>query len=157
MGQDFGQEREWSEERELDWFLLGEKNNQGMHEWVKELLKLYRKNPALYEFDNSWDGFEWMNADDADRSTYSFIRKSSTGKNSLLFVINLTPMKWENYQVPVPAKKKYKLLLNSDDTRFGGWGCEIPAEITAKAEACHYHDYSISFDMPGYSAAVFVF
>jgi 1,4-alpha-glucan branching enzyme len=157
MGQDFGQEREWSEARELDWFLLAEKNNRGMQEWVKELLLMYRKYPALYEFDNCWDGFEWMNADDADRSIYSFVRKASSDKNSLLFVMNMTPVKWENYQVPVPKKKKYKLLLNSDDERFGGRGSVIPAEVQAVAEPCHYHDYSISFDMPAYGAAIFVF
>lgn len=157
MGQDFGQEREWSETRELDWFLLGEKNNLGMHTWVKALLNMYRKYPALYEFDNCWDGFEWMNADDAERSTYSFVRKSSTGKNSLLFVMNMTPIKWENYQVPVPKKKKYKLLLNSDDECFGGKGETVPKEVNAVAKPCHYHDYSISFDLPAYSAVVFVF
>ncbi|MCD7836993.1 MAG: 1,4-alpha-glucan branching protein GlgB, partial [Lachnospiraceae bacterium] len=157
MGQDFGQEREWSEARELDWYLLGEKNNRGMYEYMRELLKIYRKYPALYEIDNSWNGFEWMNADDADRSTYAFVRKDSTGKNSLLFVINFTPMKWEKYQIPVPRKKKYKLILNSDEERFGGFGNKLPAEITAVAEPCHYHDYSISFDLPPFTAAVFVF
>ena len=157
MGQDFGQEREWSEERELDWYLLGEKLNQGVHTYVKELLKLYRKYPALYEIDNNWDGFEWMNADDAEHSTYSFVRKCSSGKNNLLFVLNMTPMKWENYTVPVPKKKKYKLLLNSDEERFGGWGNEIPAEIMAEKKPYHYKDYSISFDLPPYGAAVFLF
>ena len=157
MGQDFGQEREWSEARELDWFLLGEKNNRGLHTFVRELLEMYRKYSALYEFDNCWDGFEWMNADDAERSTYAFVRKNAANKNSLLFVINMTPMTWENYRVGVPKKKKYKLILNSDEERFGGWGNEIPAEITAEAEPYHYHDYSISFDLPPYTAAVFVF
>ena len=157
MGQDFGQEREWSEERELDWYLLGEKLNQGVHTYVKELLKLYRKYPALYELDNTWDGFEWMNADDAEHSTYCFVRKCSSGKNNLLFVLNMTPMKWENYTVPVPKKKKYKLLLNSDEERFGGWGNEIPTEITAEKKPYHYKDYSISFDLPPYGAAVFLF
>jgi 1,4-alpha-glucan branching enzyme len=157
MGQDFGQEREWSEARELDWYLLGEKNNRGLHDYMKELLKIYRKYPALYEIDNSWNGFEWMNADDADRSTYSFVRKDSTGKNNLLFVINFTPVRWENYQIPVPKKKKYKLILNSDEKRFGGFGNEIPNEIAADDKPCRYHDYSISFDMPPYTAAVFVF
>ena len=157
MGQDFGQEREWSEERELDWYLLGEKLNQGVHTYVKELLKLYRKYPALYEIDNAWDGFEWMNADDAEHSTYCFVRKCSSGKNNLLFVLNMTPMKWENYTVPVPKKKKYKLLLNSDEERFGGWGNEIPAEIMAEKKPYHYKDYSISFDLPPYGAAVFLF
>ncbi len=72
MGQDFGQEREWSEERELDWFLLNEPLNKGMQEYVKELLNLYRDNKCMYEIDNDWGGFEWINCDDADRSTYSF-------------------------------------------------------------------------------------
>lgn len=72
MGQDFGQEREWSEARELDWFLLQEDLNRGLHDYVKNLLELYNKYPCLYEIDNSWDGFEWLNCDDKDRSTYSF-------------------------------------------------------------------------------------
>lgn len=157
MGQDFGQEREWSEERELDWYLLGEKLNLGLHHFVRDLLKLYRKYPCMYEKDNSWDGFEWMNADDAEKSTYSFVRKSSTGRNNLLFVINMTPMMWENYRVGVPKKKKYKLLMSSDAFEYGGNGNVVPAELTAEAVECHYHDYSISFDLPPYTAAIFVF
>ncbi|MDE5931382.1 MAG: 1,4-alpha-glucan branching protein GlgB, partial [Lachnospiraceae bacterium] len=115
MGQDFGQEREWSEARELDWFLLGEDLNRGMHDYVKELLKLYRKYPAMYSIDNDWGGFEWLNADDTERSIYSFYRKDATGKNNILFVLNMTPMMREGYKVGVPKKKKYKLLLNSDE------------------------------------------
>ncbi len=159
MGQDFAQEREWSEERELDWFLLGEPLNKGMHEYVKELLHMYRKYPCMYEADNSWDGFEWLNADDAEQSTYSFFRKSADGKNNLLFVLNMTPVKREGYQVGVPKKKKYKLLLNSDDGRFGGNGNAIPAELSAvkEEEPVNYKDYSITFDLPPYTAAVFVF
>lgn len=157
MGQDFGQEREWSEARELDWFLLGEKNNRGLHDYVKELLMIYRKYPAAYELDDSWDGFEWMNADDAENSVYSFVRKSSTGRNSLLFVLNMTPVRREAYRVAVPKNKKYKLILNSDEERFGGWGNELPAEIMAEKEPFHYHDYSFTLDLPPYGAAVFVF
>ena len=157
MGQDFGQEREWSEERELDWFLLGEDLNKGLHEYVKELLKLYRKYPCLYEFDNSWEGFEWMNCNDRDRSTYSFIRKSSTGKNNLLFIVNMTPIKWEGYKLGVPAKKKYKLLLNSVEEKFGGAGGEVPKEITAQRGECDYKDYYITLDLPPYAAVVYVF
>lgn len=157
MGQDFGQEREWSEERELDWFLLQNKNNAGLLEYMRQLLEIYRKYPCMYENDNNWNGFEWMNADDADHSTYSFVRKSSTGKRNLLFVMNMTPMKWENYTVGVPEKKKYRLLLNSDDTAFGGRGHEVPKELMAKKKAFHYHDYSISFDLPPYGALIFVY
>ncbi len=157
MGQDFGQEREWSEKRELDWFLLGEEQNRGMHEYVKELLKLYRKYPAMYSIDNTWDGFEWINADDAERSTYSFYRKDETGKNNILFVLNMTPMMREAFRVGVPKKKKYKLLLNSDEKRFGGFGNTIPGELTAVKESCDSKDYSITFDLPPLTAAIFVF
>ncbi len=157
MGQEFGQEREWSEARELDWFLLAERSNQGMQEYMKELLRIYRKYPAFYVNDDSWIGFEWMNADDTDSSVYSFVRKSPTGRNHLLFVLNMTPVKREGYRVGVPANKKFKLLLNSDEERFGGWGNQIPAEIMAEAVACHYRDYSISIDLPPYGAAVFLF
>ena len=157
MGQDFGQEREWSEARELDWYLLGEKNNAGLKDYVKELLTIYRKYPALYEFDNSWDGFEWMNADDKDNSVYSFVRKASTGKNSLLFILNMTPIKRENYRVPVPAKKKFKLLLNSDEEKFGGFGNEVPLEVLAQDVPFHYQEQSIEVDLPPYAALIYVF
>lgn len=157
MGQDFGQEREWSEARELDWFLLGEKLNAGMKNYVAELLKIYRKYPCMYTIDNSWEGFEWLNADDKDRSTYTFFRKDKTGKNRVMFVINMTPMRWENYTIGVPVKKQYRLILNSDEERFGGNGNVLPKTISAKTNEVCGKPYSISFDLPPYTAAVFVF
>jgi 1,4-alpha-glucan branching enzyme len=157
MGQDFGQEREWSEERELDWYLLGEPLNKGLHDYVRELLHMYRKYPCLYEIDNDWGGFEWINADDAERSTYVFFRKAKNKRNNLLFVINMTPMTWENYRIGVPKKGKYKLLLNSCETRFGGSGQEIPAELLSELGECNFRKYSIAFDVPPYCAAVFLF
>ena len=157
MGQDFGQEREWSEARELDWFLLQEPLNRGMKEFMGELLKMYRKYPCLYTIDNSWKGFEWMNADDKDRSTYTFVRRTKDCRNNLLFVLNMTPMTWENYQISVPAKKKYKLVLNSNEERFGGNGHRIPEVVEAKAKPLCGRKYSISIDLAPYTAAVFVF
>ncbi len=157
MGQEFGQEREWSEERELDWFLLEEELNQGMQNYVAELLKIYRKYPCMYEVDNSWDGFEWVKADDAEESTYAFIRKCPSSKHRLLFVMNMTPIERPDYRVGVPNKKKYKLLLNSDDKRFGGEGREIQASVMAEKIPCDGRDYSISFDLLPFSSAVFLF
>lgn len=157
MGQDFAQEREWSEARELDWFLLAKPLNKGMHDYVKELLNIYRKYPAMYTIDNGWDGFEWLNADDKERSVYSFYRKDETGKKNVLFIINMTPMMWENYWVGVPEKKKYKLILNSDEERFGGNGHTIPAQLSAVAKECDYKPYHIALDLPPYTAAVFTF
>ena len=158
MGQEFGQEREWSEARELDWFLLQNELNQGLQDYVAELLKLYRIYPCMYEIDNSWDGFEWINADDADRSTYSFIRKTSREKTKrLLFVLNMTPVERKDYCVGVPEKKKYKLVLNSAEKRFGGSGEELKTDYTATAEPSDYKPYRITFDLPAYGALVFAF
>ena len=75
----------------------------------------------------------------------------------MLFVLNMTPVKREEYKVPVPKKKKYKLLLNSDEERFGGWGNEIQKEIAAEKEPCQNQEYSITLDLPPYGAAIFVF
>ena len=157
MGQDFGQEREWSEERELDWNLLGEDLNKGLHDYVKELLKIYRGNKCMYEFDNCWNGFEWLNCDDKDRSTYSFVRKSSTGKKSMVFIINMTPMKWENYKLGMVTDKKLKLVLNSDDKKFGGNGEKVKKELVPVKENCDYKDYAITLDIPAFSALVYTF
>ena len=157
MGQEFGQEREWSEARELDWFLLENELNRGMKEYMKELLSLYHKYPCLYEIDNDWGGFEWVNADDADRSTYSFIRKSSDGKKNLLFVLNMTPVAREDYCVGVPRRKKYRMVLCSTEKRFGGSGETVPAELMAKAKPSDNRPYRITFDLPAYAAVVFAF
>ncbi len=157
MGQEFGQEREWSEERELDWYLLENPLNRGMLNYVTELLKIYRKYPALYEFDSSWDGFEWINADDCDRSIYSYIRKGSSRRNNILVILNLTPMRRNNYWVGIPNKGKYKLLLNSDEKRFGGNGGDIPSVLTAVEGTCDNKDYHLEFDLPSYGAAIFTF
>ncbi|MCR5178981.1 MAG: 1,4-alpha-glucan branching protein GlgB [Lachnospiraceae bacterium] len=157
MGQDFGQEREWSEARELDWYLLDMDLNRGMREYTKELLEIYRKYPAMYKHDHGFAGFTWINADDADRSVYSFYRKDGTGKNNVLFVLNFTPMEWKGYKTGVPFGGEYKHILDSAETRFGGFGTGIPAKIKAVRENCDYLDYSLTMDLPPYAAEVFVF
>ncbi len=157
MGQEFGQEREWSEKRELDWFLLDREYNRGMQTYVKDLLEVYNKYPCLYRIDNDWAGFEWMNADDADRSVYSFVRRDETGKNNLLFVLNMTPMRWENYWVPVPSRKKFKLVLNSDDKRYGGNGNAVPEDVPAQVGECVFQKYHLVIDLAPYTALIFKF
>ena len=157
MGQDFGQEREWSEARELDWGLLEKPFNKGMKEFMSELLNLYVKSPCLYEIDNDWLGFEWMNADDYERSIYSFVRRTESGKQHLLFVINMTPVEYPKYEVGVPMNTQYKLVLNSDEERFGGNGNKIPKTIKAKKGECDHRKQYISFDMPPLTALIFSF
>ena len=157
MGQDFGQLREWSEERELDWYLMEEPRHRQLNEYFRELLHIYRKYPAMYEQDSDWNGFEWINADDADRSIYSFVRKSKNGKNSLLFVCNMTPVARDDYRVGVPKKGTYHLLLNSNEVRFGGTEADKsrPASYKAVKSECDGREYSISYPLPPFGVAVF--
>jgi len=157
MGQEFGQRREWSEKRELDWGLLANPLNKGMQDFVKELLEIYNKYPALYEVDNNWGGFEWINADDKDRSTYSFYRRASSGKDNLLFILNFTPMEWKNYKLGVPFEGEYVNILNSAEKRFGGNGESVPKVLKAEKGLCDYKDYSITLDLPAYGAVIYKF
>ena len=125
-----------SEARELDWYVLDNPNHKHVSRMFKELLHIYRQYPAMYQLDVSWDGFEWINANDGYRSIFSFIRKSKTGKNSLLFVINMTPMKYEDYRVGVPTSRKLKKVLDSENQIFGGEGEIIKASYIPRKEEC---------------------
>ena len=148
MGQEFGQLREWSEERELDWFLLGEDNHRDLKSFVHQLLELYRKYPALYAMDNDPEGFEWINPEDGDRSIFSFVRKSPTKRNNLLFVCNFTPVARPEYRVGVPKKKQYKLIFTEKGM------CE-PQVFKAEKINMDNRDYSIGYELPPYGIAVF--
>ena len=157
MGQDFGQYQEWSEERELDWYLLGEQSHQQLQNYVKQLFALYKKYPALYANDANPQGFEWINADDATRSIYSFIRLSPTGRNNLLFVINYTPVARDDYRVGVPKRKQYKLILNSREPEFGGHEHKEQLVYKAVKKECDGRPYSFAYPLPAYGVAVFLF
>ena len=157
MGQDFAQLREWSEERELDWFLLEEPEHQQIQNWYRALLHLYKKNKAMYELDTDPAGFEWVNADDIFRSIYSFIRHSKDNKKNLLVVCNFTPMERRDYRVGVPRRKQMKLVLNSDDVEFGGKGEPRPLLYKPVKQECDGQKYSFAYPLPAYGVAVFEF
>ena len=157
MGQEFAQLQEWSEARELDWYLLAEDKHQQMQNYVKALLHLYKKTPALYDADQDPCGFEWINADDADRSIFSFVRHSKDGKSNLLFVINFTPVARPDYRVGVPKRKQYRLVLDGDAAEFGGNTTERPVVYTAVKSECDGREYSFAYDLPAYGIAIFKF
>ncbi len=157
MGQDFGQHREWSEARELDWFLLAKDQNRNLQHFVRTLLHIYRKNKALYEGDCDPEGFEWINANDGDRSIFSFVRHSQNKRNNLLFVCNFTPMARPDYRVGTTCRRKHKLILNSDSVDFGGSGKEKPVEYKPVKQPCDDRTYSIAYDLPAYGVAIFQF
>ena len=148
MGQDFGQLREWSEERELDWFLLQEKEHRDLQSFVKDLLYIYRKYPAVHATDNDPQGFEWINADDAYRSIFSFVRKSPTKRNNLLFICNFTPVARPDYRVGVPRLKQYTQLMDEN----GRTGKKV---FRAVKQECDNRPYSFAYPLPAYGIAIF--
>ena len=157
MGDEFAQLQEWSEARELDWFLLKEDRHREMQNFVKALLHMYRKYKCLYELDDSWDGFQWINADDSYRSIFSFVRYSKSKRKNLLFVVNFTPMERPDYRVGVPKKKKYKLILDGDAEEFGGNGRKRPELYEARKGDCDNQKYYVEYPLSAYGIAVFEF
>ena len=157
MGNEFAQLQEWSEARELDWFLLKEDRHKEMQNFVKALLHMYRKYKCLYELDDSWDGFQWINADDCYRSIFSFVRYRKSKRKNLLFVVNFTPIERQDYRVGVPKKKKYKLILDGDAEEFGGNGRKRPELYEARKGDCDNQKYYVEYPLSAYGIAVFEF
>ncbi len=157
MGQEFAQLREWSEERELDWYLLAEEPHQQIQNWVQDLLHLYTQEKSLYELDTQLSGFEWINKDDVFRSIFSFVRYSKDRKKSLLFVCNFTPVERPDYRVGVPKGCQYKLILDSEDKRYGGEDSKQGSVVRAKKQECDGQEYSFAYPLAGYGVAVFEF
>ena len=157
MGQEFAQLREWSEERELDWYLLAEEPHQQIQNWYRDLLHLYKKNKALFEMDTDPEGFEWINRDDTYRSIFSFVRHSKDQKKNLLFVCNFTPMERSDYRVGVSRRKQLKLVLDSDSLCYGGKGLERPVVYKPEKKECDGKPYSIAYPLQPYGVAVFEF
>lgn len=154
MGQDFGQWSEWNEETQLDWYLLNEDKHQELHKFVGGLLKLYKSNQALYSHDYDWDGFEWINCDDADRSIFSFVRKNEKG-GSFLFVCNFTPVAREDYRVGVISRRKHLRLVDEQNGLVEKMS-DAPA-FKPEASPCDGKPYSITFPLNAYGIAIFRF
>lgn len=152
MGQDFGQLHEWDEKVGLDWYLTEEELHGDLQKYVRDLLHIYQKYPALYESDDDWDGFQWINANDGDRSILSFVRYSKDRKKSLLFVCNFTPVDRPDYRVGVPKRGNYTLLLDNEHGAY-----EKPTAIRAVKKECDGQQYSISLPLPAYGTAILRF
>jgi len=157
MGQDFAQLQEWSEKRELDWYLLENPLHRSVNDWMKDLLHLYTKYPAFYEQDINWQGFEWINANDAYRSIFSFVRKSKSGEKNLLVVCNFTPMAYDDYRVGVLENKRHRLILNSEDQKYGGTDVKRKVSYTPDHQECDGKEYSIAYPLPAYGVAIFTY
>ena len=155
MGQDFGQFHEWDEKVALDWYLADEPLHKDLQDYCRDLLHLYKKYPACYSQDYDWKGFQWINANDADRSIFSFVRHSATGRQNLLFVCNFTPVSRPDYRVGVPKSGNYTLIL--DETHGSYKTGDQKIVFRAKKSECDGQPYSIAYPLPAYGTAVFRF
>ena len=149
MGQDFAQWAEWSEAKSLDWHLIDEPLHRNVNDYLRALLGIYRDYKACSELDQYPEGHKWINADDIFRSIYSFMRFSSTGKDSLVFICNFTPMDRPDYRVGVPCAGEYTLLLNEK--------LESGTVYKAEKSECDGQPYSIPLPLPPYGTAVLKF
>ncbi len=154
MGQEFGQLREWSEARSLDWFLLDQPLHKKMQKWVADLNHMYTTYDACYYNDNNQIGFEWTKVDDANTSIIAFVRRGKTVKDQLLFVCNFVPVERKDYWIGVPCLTEYEEIINSDAKIYGGSGTKN-GKVKAFEEKCDRMPYAISIDIAPLSMMVF--
>ncbi len=148
MGIEMAQWSEWKHDQSIDWHLLQYGPHQGIHQWVKDLNKLYRNEPALFQRDFTPDGFEWIDLNDYNQGVISFLRKSADGKSKIVAVCNFTPMTWHNYTIGVPNQGLWRELINSDAAIYGGSGQGNLGGKQAEAKPFHGRPYSISLTIP---------
>ena len=154
MGQEFGQLREWSEARSLDWFLLDQPLHKKMQKWVADLNHMYTTYDACYYNDNNQMGFEWTKVDDANTSIIAFVRRGKTVKDQLLFVCKFVPVERKDYWIGVPCLTEYEEIINSDAKIYGGSGTKN-GKVKAFEEKCDRMPYAISIDIAPLSMMVF--
>jgi len=155
MGQEIAHRREWSEARSLDWHLLEWDLHRGVQRLAFDLNRIYTSEPALYEVDFDWHGFEWLDVHDADNSVLSFVRRGKKPEDLLIVVVNATPVVREGYLVGAPQAGYYKEILNSDADVYGGSNAGNRGGQEAAHEACQGRPYSLCLTLPPLAAVYF--
>jgi len=153
MGSEFGQHEEWDFNGSLDWDLTQYEPHQGIQEVVKDLNKLYKNEKALHEKQFSIEGFEWISYEDHENSVISYIRKGQ--KSHLVVVCNMTPVVRDHYRIGLPTDKKYKLLFNSDDSKYGGSEFKVKKTFTAQKKEWHQRKQSVELQLPPLGVLVY--
>ena len=148
MGGEFGQWDEWYHEQGLAWDLLEHPAHQGVQQWVQDLNRLYREEPAMHQLDFSGEGFEWIDFRDADSSVIAFLRKPATGNDFIMIAANFTPAPRTDYRFGVPRAGCWRELLNSDSKTYGGSGYGNFGGMDAVPIPSHGHNYSLSLVLP---------
>lgn len=154
MGNEFAPFTEWRYYEELEWFMLEYDKHRDMQNYIRSLNKFYLKEKALWEKDHGWDGFEWIDADNAGQSILIFRRMGENPEDDLVILINFCPIDYTDYRIGVPEDTTYRLVFNSDDSSFGGNGQTV--KKSAKAQKIPYHNqpYSITLNVPASTALV---
>jgi 1,4-alpha-glucan branching enzyme len=155
MGDEFGQRDEWSHEKSLDWHLLQHSSHQGVQAVVRDLNALYHRHPALYELDNSSEGFEWIDADDYQHSVFIFLRKGRVPSDHVLVIVNFTPTPHGNFRVGVPGPGWYAEKLNTDAALYAGSGMGNLGGVHAEHKPSHGRPWSIAVTLPPLAALIF--
>ena len=146
MGYEFGQFKEWAEKEGIEFFLKQYPLHEKLSVAVKELNELYKSTSALYEIEDSWDGFEWLAPDDGDRNFIAYQRKNRAGE-TVVVMINFSGSDFKDYRLGLP-KGKYKVIYNSDYVRYGGGGTFRKHIFYTTKAFSHGKEYSIRFDLP---------
>ena len=154
MGGEFGQFIEWNEKRPLDWFLLEYQHHQTMLDYVKYLNRIYLDNEAFWSKDFEGEGFEWIDANDGERSIYSFIRKGRKKDDTLVIICNFTPNTYEEFKIGMPFEATWHEILNSDAVEFGGSGVTNPNPFYTQKSESHGRENSITLRLPPLSVVV---
>ena len=158
MGQDFGQLREWSEERSLDWYLLDqEPSHRQLNNYYRDLLALYKDNPAMYELDCEEDGFKWVFGADASHNMLTFCRMTKDKKNCILFHFNFSPVEYRDFRIGCPCPGTYTEIFNDDKEIYGGTGLLNPKPVEAEAKEWDWNDYSMEINVPAYGMVAMQF
>ena len=139
---------EWNHDSSLDWHLTNEHQHSRIQETLKELNKLYKQEPALYEKAFSHEGFEWVDINDEENSIVSFLRKGKDPEDNILVVCNFVPAARENYRIGVQQSGSWKEIFNSDEERFGGSNVKNPEKINSEELPAHRQTNSISLTIP---------
>jgi len=155
MGGEFGQWREWNHDGSLDWHLLDYLPHSGIQKWVQDLNQLYRAEKALYELDFDHAGFRWIDANDVEQSTLSFLRKGRSADNVILAVFNFTPVPHLNYRLGVPHGGEWIEILNSDAIDYGGSGYGNKGLVIAEPKPFHGQRFSLNLVLPPLGAVFF--
>jgi 1,4-alpha-glucan branching enzyme len=153
MGGEFGQRREWQHEESLEWHVLEYPLHAGVKRWVRDLNRLYRETPALYELDFSDAGFSWIDCDDADESVIAFLRRDRSGGVAVI-ACNFTPVPRERYRVGVPHGGRWRERLNSDAVDYGGSGLGNLGALDAAQIPSHGHGFSLHLKLPPLAVVV---